>query len=161
MLVVMVGLPGSGKSTWATENFRHIVSPDRIRLDEIGMAFDRAGEERVWSLARTRVREHLAAGRVVCFDATSVTTKRRAVLGRMAEGVGLPAIAVWMRVPEEVAWERNLSRERPVPRAAFEQLAEAFQPPTTEEGFDAVVVISAGVAEGGPGTKSHIDGGEE
>jgi predicted kinase len=160
MLVVMVGLPGSGKSTWAAENFRHIVSPDRIRLDELGLAFDRAGEKRVRSLARTRVREHLADGRVVCFDATSVTRKRRAVLGRMAEGAGVPAIAVWMRVPEEVAWERNLSRERPVPQASFEQLAEAFQPPTTAEGFDAVVVISPDGAGGGPGTETHIDGGE-
>lgn len=142
MLVVMVGLPGSGKTTWADANFRHVVSPDRIRLAEFGTAFDPRIERRVWSRARARVREHLARGNVVCFDATSVSIKRRAALGRLAEAAGVPAIAVWVRVPEDVAWERNVSRPRPVPAASFRQLVEAFEPPTVEEGFDAVLVVT-------------------
>lgn len=144
MLIVMVGLPGSGKSSWAEANFRHIVSPDRIRVEEFGAVFDEKIERRVWSRARERVREHLERQEVVCFDATSVTIKRRAVLGRIAEAAGVPAISVWVRVPEEVARARNAARPRPVPRKSFDQLVEAFRPPTRREGFDAVLVVSPG-----------------
>lgn len=144
MLVVMVGIPGSGKTTWATANFHNIVSPDRIRIDEFGTVFDPDVERKVWRRARARVREHLGRGDVVCFDATSATIKRRAALARMAREAGVPAVAVWVRVPEELAWERNRARARSVPRFAFNQIANAFQPPSAEEGFDAILIVGSG-----------------
>lgn len=144
MLIVMVGLPGSGKSTYAESNFRHIVSPDRIRMDEFGVEFDPEIEPEVWDLAFARVRERLARRDVVCFDATSVSRRRRAALLDLAAVAGAPAVAVWVRTAPEEAWRRNQERGRTVPLEAFENLVAAFQPPTPEEGFAAVVEVGAG-----------------
>lgn len=139
MLVVLVGLPGSGKTRYAEANFRTIIAPDRIRLEEFGVRFDRRYEPLVWRRAYARVREGLAAGGVVCFDATSVTRQRRRPLLRLAAEAGVPAIAVWFRTPPELAWRRNRDRPDAVPRSAFRGMAEAFQPPAVDEGFAAVL----------------------
>lgn len=143
MLVVLVGIPGAGKSSYARSNFRHIVSPDAIRLEEFGVRFDPRIEPEVWKRAYERVAAHLARRDVVCFDATSATRRRRQRLVRLANDAQLPAIAVWFSVPIELAWERNVAREAAVPRRAFRQLARALEPPSTEEGFVAVVTIDA------------------
>lgn len=141
MLVVLVGVPGSGKSTYAHANFRHVVSPDAIRLERFGVRFDRTIEGAVWKDAYARVASHLDRGEVVCFDATSVTRKRRRKLLSLARDAGAPAVAIWLRIDTETAWTRNKQREHAVPRRAFAQLVRALLPPETEEGFAAVRTI--------------------
>lgn len=140
----MVGLPGSGKSTYAEQNFRTIVSPDRIRLEEFDTPFDRSIEREVWRRARRRTREALEEDRVVCFDATSLSRKRRRRLVFLAREADVPAVAVWMDVPRSTAWRRNRERERRVPRRSFAEMVLAFQPPDAEdEGLAAVIRIAA------------------
>lgn len=141
MLVVLVGIPGSGKSTYAQAHFRTIISPDTIRLDRFGEAFNREYEDEVWREAYARTAERLAAGQVVCFDATSATPRRRRMLIALAETAQRPAVAVYFDIPIDTAWDRNAARPQPVPRAAFWQLARALQPPTLDEGFAAISVI--------------------
>ena len=141
MLVVMVGLPASGKTGWAERNFRTIVSPDRIRIEEFGTRFDESIEDDVWTRAHRRTRQGLEAGDVVCFDATSLTRHRRRDLLAIAHDVGVPAVAVWMDTPRHVAWRRNRERDRSVPRHSFAEMVVAFEPPSEEEGFAAVVRI--------------------
>lgn len=150
MLLVTVGLPGSGKSTWAHENVRHIVSPDRIRLEEFGVVFDADVEEAVWRRAREATRALLLEGKLVCFDATSVSRRRRRSLVVLAREAGAPTVAVWLRVSDEVAWLRNVGRERPVPLGSFLDLARAFEPPSMEEGFAAVLEV------GGEGERAPV-----
>lgn len=139
MLVVMVGLPASGKTTYARRNFRTVVSPDRIRMEEFGTVFDATIEREVWRRARRRTREGLEAGDVVCFDATSLSRKRRRRLVFLARQAGVPAVAVWMDVSRSEAWKRNRQRERPVPRRSFAEMVVAFEQPGEGEGFAAVI----------------------
>lgn len=61
-LIVMVGLPRSGKSTWAKARNLPIVSPDAIRLALHGMRFLAIAEPMVWVLARIFVRALFLAG---------------------------------------------------------------------------------------------------
>lgn len=138
----MVGLPGSGKTTYAEANFRTIVSPDRIRWERYRTRFDRRVEPAVWRIAHARTRSALTAGRVVCFDATSLTRRRRRPLLACASAAGRPAVAFWVRVDPAAAWARNVARPERVPHVAFRQMVRALQPPSTAEGFAAVVEIA-------------------
>lgn len=77
-LVLCVGLPRSGKSTWARLQECPIVNPDSIRLALHGKPFIPEAEQFVWAIAKTMVRSLFLAGhdRVVV-DATNTTRKRR------------------------------------------------------------------------------------
>lgn len=79
-LILTVGLPHSGKSTWALEKTTcPIVNPDSIRLALHGQAFNPATERMVWTVAHYMAESLLLAGHgVVIIDATNVTEKRRA-----------------------------------------------------------------------------------
>lgn len=78
-LVLTVGLPRSGKTTWARTMGLPIVSPDELRQVLHGTAFWAETEPLVWAMARVMVRALFRAGhRAVVLDACSISPKRRA-----------------------------------------------------------------------------------
>jgi len=77
-LILTVGLPRSGKSTWATGRALPIVNPDSIRLALHGKAFIGLAEPFVWAIAKVMVRALFLAGhKTIILDATNATQKRR------------------------------------------------------------------------------------
>jgi predicted kinase len=73
-----VGLPRSGKTTWARAQGHPIVCPDEIRLALHGQRYAQEAEPFVWAIARLMVRALFTAGHnTVILDATNVTQKRR------------------------------------------------------------------------------------
>jgi len=77
-LLLTVGLPHSGKSTWAKAKGLPIVNPDAIRLAIHGQAFVPDAEPIVWTVAKYMVRALFLAGHdTVILDATNTTRKRR------------------------------------------------------------------------------------
>jgi predicted kinase len=77
-LILTVGLPRSGKSTWARQQPYPIVNPDAIRLALYGQAFIADAEQMIWAMARYMVKALFLAGHTtVILDATNVTKKRR------------------------------------------------------------------------------------
>ena len=78
-LIVLVGLPRSGKSTWAKgQKDAPIVCPDAIRYALHGQRFAPEAEEHVFAIAKTMVRALFLAGhKRVIVDATNTTKKRR------------------------------------------------------------------------------------
>ena len=77
-LILTVGLPRSGKSTWARAQGFPIVNPDAIRLALHGQRFLAQAEPLVWAFAQVMVASLLRAGHgAVIVDATNVTAKRR------------------------------------------------------------------------------------
>jgi len=78
LLIVMVGFPRSGKTTWAREQKVPIVNPDSIRLAIHGKPFIGLAEPLVWATAKIMVRALFLAGHnCVILDATNVTRQRR------------------------------------------------------------------------------------
>jgi predicted kinase len=78
ILILTIGLPRSGKSTYAKSTEYPIVNPDSIRLAIHGKTFDQAYERQVWSVAHIMVNSLFLAGhKIVILDATNVTVKRR------------------------------------------------------------------------------------
>lgn len=78
-LILTVGLPRSGKSTWSMGQCCPVVNPDSIRLALHGQAFYAEAESMVWAIAKLMVRSLFNAGhRCVILDATNLTEGRRA-----------------------------------------------------------------------------------
>lgn len=77
-LILTVGLPRSGKSTWAMKQGFPVVNPDSIRLALHGQAFRAETEPFVWAIAKTMVRALFLTGyATVILDACNVSKHRR------------------------------------------------------------------------------------
>ena len=78
ILILTVGLPHSGKSTWAIQQGFPIVNPDSIRLALHGQAYIQEAEGFVWQIAYLMARALFIAGHeTVIIDATNISEKRR------------------------------------------------------------------------------------
>lgn len=77
-LILTVGLPRSGKSTWAMQQGHPVVNPDSIRLALHGRPFAIEAEPMVWAIAYLMVLALFKAGHsTVVLDATNISEKRR------------------------------------------------------------------------------------
>jgi predicted kinase len=141
-VVLAIGLPGSGKSSWFNRHNIIPLSSDLVR----GLLFDDATEQRfqdlVFSSLRSLLRARLVAGRPMSYiDATNLSPKERHSWIKMAHDFGYAAHAVFFDVPTEVCMERNRKRERNVPDEVMLRMAQKLRPPKFEEGFAKVVVV--------------------
>lgn len=141
-IVLTVGLPGSGKSTWLQKLGANALSSDAIREILADDATDQTIHTRVFATMRYLLRHRLAIGRPVTYvDATHLTVEERRPYMAIARWHGCDIEAVFFNVPLEVCKQRNQSRNRIVPDAAMDLMAAKLTPPTLEEGFVRVTVF--------------------
>lgn len=146
----LIGIPGSGKSFFARDLQRRrkktvIVSSDRIRGRLYGSETRQGDPTEIFDSALIEVREHLAAGRSVIYDATNLERgHRRETLALMRSWAAHRIIGYWFRPPIEVCFRRNARRARAVPMEAMLRMARHMDrwPPLPEEGFDDLVSIN-------------------
>ena len=140
-LYTMVGVPGSGKSTFASKHPECIVvSTDAIRKELFGDESEQKNGALVFEIAYARLAQAVALGHDVIFDATNVKRKSRAELFKRFPNV--EHVAVFVNTPFPVCKKRNNQRERRVPVSVIRRMTYQLEPPTLEEGYKEIIEIS-------------------
>ncbi len=141
-IVVIVGLPGSGKSTWLDRYHLPALSSDAIRHLLADDATDQTIHARAFLTMRYLLRHRLAIGRRVTYmDATHLTPGERRPYIEIAGVYGSTVEAQFFAVPVQVCLERNRLRARIVPEDALCHMAEKLVPPEMSEGFHRITVL--------------------
>lgn len=145
-LVMMIGLPASGKSTIARKNFNdaYVVSTDAIRGELFGDESIQGDPNKVFDIAKTRMVDALNGDcETVIFDATNLRKKYRIPLIaeiRKRVKTEFAIDALWIAVPYEECLKRDKERERNVGEDVIRRMYLNFEPCGYEEGFDDIII---------------------
>lgn len=142
IVVLAIGLPGSGKSSWFKRHNVVPLSSDMVR----SLLFDDVREQRfqdlVFSNLRSMLKARLIAKRPMNYvDATNLTPQERQHWVKLAKDYNYEVHAVFFDVPLEVCVERHQRRDRVVPEDVMRRMAAKLKPPAFDEGFAKITVV--------------------
>lgn len=146
---ITIGAPGSGKSTWSkklldgrTDIVR--VCPDDNRRAICGDSNNQAVSYPAFCMAKDQMRNALATGKNVVFDATNMYRKARKDFINMARGKGAKTVAVVFECTKETLIARNAKRAaeggRKVGEKVIDDMLARYQRPEIPE-FDELLFI--------------------
>src|SRR5579863_2536482 len=141
-VVLAIGMPGSGKTTWFRRRGVTPLSSDLLR----NILFDDVEEQRyqglVFSTLRSLLRARLIAKMPWNYvDATNLSTHERRQWIKMAKSFGYEVQAGFFDVPLDVCLDRNRQRDRSVKEEIIQRMAAKLRPPGFEEGFAKITVV--------------------
>jgi predicted kinase len=142
VVVLAIGLPGSGKSSWFKRHNVVPLSSDMVR----SLLFDDVREQRfqdlVFSNLRSMLKARLIAKRPMNYvDATNLTPQERQHWIKLAKDYQYEVHAVFFDVPLDVCLERHQRRDRVVPEDVMRRMAAKLKPPAFEEGIAKITVV--------------------
>jgi predicted kinase len=142
VVVLAIGLPGSGKSSWFKRHNVVPLSSDMVR----SLLFDDVREQRfqdlVFSNLRSMLKARLIAKRPMNYvDATNLTPQERQHWIKLAKDYQYEVHAIFFDVPLEVCIDRHQRRDRVVPEDVMRRMAAKLKPPAFEEGFAKITVV--------------------
>jgi len=121
-VVVLVGMPGSGKTTLANTIFKQknyfIAHGDELKTSKRMIA---------------KAIPEAAQGRSIVFDATNPSRAKRAEYINFAKRLNLPVRCIHLATSLEESLRRNAQRDQPVPRIAYSVYLKNFQEPLDDE----------------------------
>lgn len=140
-LNILIGPPGSGKSTYCKELAKSSKTPiihlssDAIRNELLGSEEDQSNNNIVFETMQNRALEWLDKGYDVLYDATNIKRKNRiSILEKLPSYVKKEAIIVW--APIETCIERDETRQRSVGKEVIHKMLMNYEAPYFDEGFD-------------------------
>jgi predicted kinase len=141
-IILAIGLPGSGKSTYLATLGAHPISSDAIRLQLADDETDQTIHSAVFATMRFLLRQRIKLQRPATYlDATNLTRRDRRPFIKIARQHNCEIEALYFDVPLEICKARNLARGRVVPEHALDMMAAKLEPPSLNEGFTRVEVV--------------------
>lgn len=157
-LIMLIGLPGSGKSTWARQFVAQqpdytLIATDDIRYQLYGDEATQGEWLQIWRTVLTQLKEakaEIAAGQLtsVIYDATNTRRRHRREFIQAAKGCGYsPIHALWLDTPLTVCLARNQARARQVPPEVIEKMHRQLTaaPPSEAEGLASIKKIGINI----------------
>lgn len=129
-MVLLVGYPGSGKTTFCKERLGHFI---RISRDELG----------TMAKCLKRTKNELQEGNSVVIDNLNSSREHRAEFIRIANECEAAIVAVHFRTNMNAAQSRNEKREgkSKVPNVVFYKYRKEFEIPEKDEGIDSIYTV--------------------
>lgn len=144
-LIMLVGIPAAGKTTYAKEfvadhpNSVHL-SSDCVRAELYGDEAVQGDPNEVFQLLQKRAVEALNDGYTVVYDCTNMTRKDRAgIISACPKFANIEAHIIW--APIEVCIERDAARGRMVGKDVIDRMVKRFQAPWYDEGIREIKTV--------------------
>jgi predicted kinase len=143
---LLIGPPGSGKSTAAKDYPGIVVSPDDLRDNQ------HLDVREAYRLAKAEVVKQLSAGQDVIFDATNANRDSRQEMIALGRPYAEKIVGVWVNTPLEECFARHrqrasMSDRYPSDNNEFYGTIEKYwnsinnDPPRLSEGYDELIVL--------------------
>ena len=130
ILLCLMGLPRSGKTTWTKKQGWPVVCPDSIRLALHGKDFIADAEPFVWAIAMVMVKALFLSGtEIVVVDATNTTKKRR----DFWQGEDWITRFTQIKTDKETCIQRAKECGRPNLIPVIERMADQWEPLEEDE----------------------------
>jgi len=145
-VVILSGLPGSGKDHYLHQHYRHlpVISLDdmrrRLKIDRK----DTKGNGRIIQAAMEQAREYLRNLQSFAWNATNITRSMREQLINVFEVYDPRITLVYVEVPYHKLVAQNRSREYSIPQAAIEKLIDKLDIPKLWEAHELKYVTGKG-----------------
>jgi len=148
-LYIAVGLPGSGKSTYA-KNFIKGKDIEYLSSDELRAVYGKGEDDQsvtpiVFGHIKRKVDEFLKDGKNVLVDATSVNRKERSDYINTAKKYGARVVTLVFKMDRNGLIARNKKRGdeggRVVPDWVIDKMLNKYEEPSSDEGIDTIIYV--------------------
>ena len=142
MFVMLVGLPGSGKTEFGKSlNSDFVIySSDAIRNEMFGNEEIQEKNKEVFAELHKRVKKGLIDGKSVVYDATNISSKRRRAFLSEISNIDCSKVCIVIATTIEKCKESNNGRDRKVPEYVIDRMYYNFEFPGYFEGWDNILL---------------------
>ena len=150
-LIVLIGLPASGKSLYA-EVIAHkekavIISSDKMREELYNDVNNQDKNSELFVEINKRIKENLSKGVSVVYDATNINWKKRRQLLLDVKKYNVYKECLFVATPYELCLKRNNERDRKVPEYVIKKMYKTIYIPQVYEGWDNINITYNGIQD--------------